>query len=40
MSLAPNNHSPNFFLDEEALNVGLRAMLSVTLAYLEAPPKT
>jgi amidohydrolase len=31
---APSNHSPEFFLDESALDVGLRAMLQVTLDYL------
>ncbi len=31
---APSNHSPEFFLDESALGVGLRAMLQVTLDYL------
>ncbi len=28
---APSNHSPEFFLDESALDIGLRAMLQVTL---------
>lgn len=31
---APSNHSPEFYLDEEALDVGFRAMLQVTLDYL------
>ena len=31
---APSNHSPEFYLDEEALDIGLRAMLQVTLDYL------
>jgi amidohydrolase len=31
---APSNHSPEFFLDEAALDVGLRSMLQVTLDYL------
>ena len=31
---APTNHSPEFFLDEAALDVGLRAMLQVALDYL------
>jgi amidohydrolase len=31
---APGNHSPQFLLDETALDVGLRAMLQVTLDYL------
>ncbi len=32
---APSNHSPEFFLDESALDVGLRAMLQVALDYLD-----
>jgi len=32
---APSNHSPKFMLDESALDLGLRAMLQVTLDYLE-----
>jgi amidohydrolase len=35
---APSNHSPLFTLDETALDVGLRAMLQVTLDYLYSPP--
>ncbi|KFN46764.1 hypothetical protein N790_08280 [Arenimonas malthae CC-JY-1] len=31
---APSNHSPEFFLDEQALRVGTRAMLQVALDYL------
>ena len=31
---APSNHSNKFMLDEKALDVGLRAMLQVTLDYL------
>ena len=31
---APSNHSPQFALDESALDLGLRAMLQVTLDYL------
>jgi amidohydrolase len=31
---APSNHSPKFMLDESALDLGLRAMLQVTLDYL------
>jgi amidohydrolase len=31
---APSNHSPEFFLDESALDVGLRSMLQVALDYL------
>ncbi|GAB6195356.1 amidohydrolase [Lysobacter xanthus] len=34
---APGNHSPEFRLDEQSLDVGLRAMLQATLDYLEAP---
>ena len=30
---APSNHSPEFFLDEEALKVGTRAMLQVVLDH-------
>jgi amidohydrolase len=38
---APSNHSPEFFLDESSLDLGLRAMLQVALDYLHgegAPP--
>ena len=31
---APSNHSPKFTLDEASLDLGLRAMLQVTLDYL------
>jgi amidohydrolase len=31
---APSNHSPQFNMDESALDLGLRAMLQVTLDYL------
>lgn len=31
---APSNHSPEFYLDEGALDVGFRAMLQVALDYL------
>ncbi len=31
---APSNHSPQFFLDESALPLGTRAMLQVSLDYL------
>ena len=34
---APSNHSPKFKLDESSLDLGLRAMLQVTLDYLNAP---
>jgi len=36
---APSNHSPKFSLDESSLDLGLRALLQVTLDYLHAPPK-
>ena len=32
---APSNHSPKFFLDESSLDLGLRAMLGVTVDYLQ-----
>lgn len=31
---APSNHSPAFFLDESALDLGMRAMLQLTLDFL------
>lgn len=31
---APSNHSPLFYMDERALDIGFRAMLQVTLDYL------
>ncbi|HOV57116.1 MAG TPA: amidohydrolase [Rhodanobacteraceae bacterium] len=34
---APSNHSPRFFLDEGALEVGTRAMLAAALDVLAAP---
>jgi amidohydrolase len=34
---APSNHSPEFVLDEGALDVGLRTMLQATLDFLETP---
>jgi amidohydrolase len=34
---APSNHSPEFMLDEGALDVGLRTMLQATLDFLEQP---
>ncbi|MGY3266362.1 amidohydrolase [Lysobacter sp. HA35] len=34
---APGNHSPEFKLDEQSLDVGVRAMLEATLDYLDAP---
>jgi amidohydrolase len=33
---APGNHSPEFMLDETSLDVGLRALLQVSLDYLHA----
>jgi len=35
---APANHSPKFLLDEKALDVGLRALLQVSLDYLNGTP--
>ncbi|MGY1457986.1 MULTISPECIES: M20 family metallopeptidase [unclassified Luteimonas] len=32
---APSNHSPEFFLDESALDLGLRAMLQLSLDFLQ-----
>jgi amidohydrolase len=34
---APINHSPQFLLDEQSLQVGSRAMLQVALDYLRSP---
>ena len=34
---APINHSPQFLLDEQALDVGVRAMLQVAVDYLGTP---
>jgi amidohydrolase len=34
---APINHSPQFMLDEQSLEVGVRAMLQVAVDYLAAP---
>ena len=34
----PGNHSPKFFLDEAALAIGTRALLEVSLLYLEGTP--
>jgi len=36
---APSNHSPQFNMDESALDLGLRAMLQVTLDYLHGAAK-
>jgi amidohydrolase len=35
---APSNHSPQFFLDERALQVGTRALLRLSLDYLYGQP--
>ncbi|WP_133500911.1 amidohydrolase [Cognatilysobacter terrigena] len=35
--IAPSNHSPEFKLDEQSLDIGMRAMLEATLDYLNAP---
>ena len=35
---APGNHSPEFVLDETALDVGFRALLQVSLDYLHGVP--
>ena len=32
---APDNHSPKFFLDEGALDIGTRAMLQAALDFLD-----
>jgi len=32
---APSNHSPKFFIDESGLELGLRAMLGVTVDFLQ-----
>ncbi len=39
VSTAPNTHSPNFLLDETALDVGFRALLQATLDYLHNADK-
>jgi amidohydrolase len=31
---APKNHSPNFFVDEGALPVGVKALVNLTVDYL------
>lgn len=36
---APSNHSPKFTLDESSLDLGLRALLQVTLDYLHGVPQ-
>jgi len=37
LAKAPPNHSPDFFVDESALVVGVRAMAMVTVNYLVNP---
>ena len=37
---APANHSPRFFMDEDALRIGMISMLQATLDYLQAPADT
>ncbi len=34
---APSNHSPLFFVDESALETGVKAMVNLTVDYLNAP---
>ncbi|MEO7052172.1 MAG: amidohydrolase [Rhodanobacter sp.] len=34
-SKAPSNHSPKFFLDEDALKIGMQSMLQASLDYLD-----
>jgi len=34
---APNNHSPEFLLDEDSLDIGTRALLALALAHLVTP---
>jgi hypothetical protein len=36
LAKAAPNHSPNFFVDEKALVVGVRALAMVTVNYLAA----
>jgi amidohydrolase len=36
---APANHSPLFYVDESSLDVGLRALVAMTLDYLQAPAR-
>ena len=35
---APPNHSPRFFVDEQPLMLGVRALCQLTLDFLAAPP--
>ena len=32
------NHSPRFYVDESALKLGMRALVHLTVDYLESPP--
>jgi amidohydrolase len=34
---APSNHSPLYFVDESALEVGVKALVNVSVDYLNAP---
>jgi amidohydrolase len=36
---APSNHSPLYFVDESALDVGLRALLGMAVNYLDTAPR-
>jgi amidohydrolase len=38
LAAAAPNHSPEFFIDEASLLVGVRALLNLTLDYLQDPP--
>jgi amidohydrolase len=40
LATVPNNHSPQFLLDEEALDVGFRALMQVSLDYLQGTPQS
>lgn len=35
---APTNHSPQFFIDEQALAVATRTLMTVSVSYLQAAP--
>jgi amidohydrolase len=36
---APSHHTPDFVMDERSMLVGLKAMLQITLKYMNAPKK-
>jgi amidohydrolase len=36
---APSHHTPDFFIDESGLSVGVKALTNLTLDYMEAPKK-